>query len=638
VISAAKVILGTAGAVELTIAPNGGVKRSPVTVHIPGLPGIAQEAFGWGDRSVPAIGIVTEVSLFEPVRLREHTEYDFTVIINATEEQIANERESNPVFPFRADKLLHYLSFNSEDACSKLEDGRYRITGRLNFGEYAGKADLSLVERFRLEVLIEVVSCKLRYEKEYQRLLEELSEVHAQLILNMDGATEVALRTDFSRQATDQMQIFHLRRLFREAMLPQSLAAIISQPHYRYVAELKHDPVAFVTDPDLTEMAVDSSRCNWSHGGPLGHVFHGYTPEVLPSHSVEMTYDTDANRYVKTVLRSLHANLLRLSSRVPKHYVATHTALRRWIQELNEFLQYPLWATVGNSSATPNSMVLQQRQGYRDFLRNVLTFDFGLLLNTTVGECDPTSGDLHPAWQLYELWCYFQLRKVLESLCSSTGTPTLEHMLVDRNYKVDLKKGKDTGVRFDLVYDGKPVILVFYYNRTFRRIVGDAPQWSESYSAPFHPDFSLEITVGGTKHWIHFDAKYKFDLAQWKAAVDASEVDAAIDERPDRPRSYKTEDLEKVHCYRDALLGTRASFILYPGTAKTADLFIRHVQAAYRDNVPGPCVGAISLTPEADAGDPADLSEISKYLSRLIGTIVSASYYSEESGFPIPTS
>ncbi len=619
-IPSAKIALRT-GFSELTLSPNNGSRGGPV-FPIPGIAGTAVRDDQWKDGTPPLSIADSEIGLFEPIRLREQTEYDFTVTVAGTENSIAQSRKTNPVYPFKAAKLGGYLSFNGEDACTALPDGRYRLTGRLNFGGYAGKADLSLVSGFGIELLVDVVSTKIGYETEFQRLLEQLANIHAELILDMDGATEVALATDFDCAASDQMQVFHLRRLFQDSVLPQSIAQILSQPHFRYNAYQQNDPIAFVTDPDMLAITTNISACRWQGGGPLAHAFRGFTPELMPTHAVKKSYDTPENRFVKTTIRHLQSRVADLISRIPARYVATQTALTRWNHELEDFLQHPLWDDVADSQTAPNSMVLQQRHGYRDFLRDVLAFEFGLRLNTSLGEYDPTSGDLKPVHEMYELWCYFQLREMLDQVCRSEGTPSLGHNIVEKEYKVDLKKGKNSAVRYQLSHLATPVTINFYYNRTFSRVEEASKLWSESYSALFHPDFSLEIVSNGVPHWVHFDAKYKLDLAQWRATIDATVK---------HEHTYKTEDLQRMHSYRDALLGTRASFILYPGLAAEPEIFIRQIDAVYRKSFLGPSVGAFALTP-ATVGQ-TDISALIQCVAQIIDAIAAATGYSEEEGF-----
>ncbi len=52
-----------------------------------------------------------------------------------------------------------------------------------------------------------------------------------------------------------------------------------------------------------------------------------------------------------------------------------------------------------------------------------------------------------------------------------------------------------------------------------------------------------------------------------------------------------------MHAYRDALLGARGCYVLYPGEEEKPELFIRHGSLKYRENNVIPGVGAFPLKP-----------------------------------------
>jgi predicted component of viral defense system (DUF524 family) len=58
--------------------------------------------------------------------------------------------------------------------------------------------------------------------------------------------------------------------------------------------------------------------------------------------------------------------------------------------------------------------------------------------------------------------------------------------------------------------------------------------------------------------------------------------------------SWKDEDIDKMHCYREAIKGVSGSFILYPG--ERAVVYTAHNAAGIYEGV-----GALPLKPEAGA-------------------------------------
>lgn len=96
-----------------------------------------------------------------------------------------------------------------------------------------------------------------------------------------------------------------------------------------------------------------------------------------------------------------------------------------------------------------------------------------------------------------------------------------------------------------------------------------------SYSHTLRPD--IVIVKNGRK--LMFDAKYKGDRPGFYCEGDDGTI-----------QRWKEEDIDKMHAYRDAILGAKGSFILYPGTQ---DIFYPH--HAGDSCIDG--VGALSLRP-----------------------------------------
>lgn len=62
-------------------------------------------------------------------------------------------------------------------------------------------------------------------------------------------------------------------------------------------------------------------------------------------------------------------------------------------------------------------------------------------------------------------------------------------------------------------------------------------------------------------------------------------------------KAVKREDLDKMHTYRDAILGTNTVWVLYPDDHEQTPLFY---PAGVDSSLSG--VGAVALTPNVDAG------------------------------------
>jgi len=189
---------------------------------------------------------------------------------------------------------------------------------------------------------------------------------------------------------------------------------------------------------------------------------------------------------------------------------------------------------------------------------------------------------MKPVYNLYEIWCYFQLRKALCDITSEEGEPELSHQIKDMGYTVDLKRG----ARQYTLFKYKNLTLRFYYERQFRPPNAAEDYWHESYSTFFKPDFTIEILKDGeTPTCIHFDAKYRLNTEKWKKQFDDN-----------NNATYKYADIHVMHAYKDAILSAIGSYVLYPGEEK-ADVFVHDTAAKTRATAKIPSVGAFPLKP-----------------------------------------
>ncbi len=99
-------------------------------------------------------------------------------------------------------------------------------------------------------------------------------------------------------------------------------------------------------------------------------------------------------------------------------------------------------------------------------------------------------------------------------------------------------------------------------------------QTSESYSHSLRPDI---VIVKDGKEKLILDAKYK------GKGFYGVETEGVID-------SYKEEDLDKMHAYRDAIENVYGAFVLYPGN-KTVIYPWHEADSVFKG------IGALSLKP-----------------------------------------
>ncbi|OWT32651.1 hypothetical protein BGI41_06575 [Methanobrevibacter sp. 87.7] len=120
--------------------------------------------------------------------------------------------------------------------------------------------------------------------------------------------------------------------------------------------------------------------------------------------------------------------------------------------------------------------------------------------------------------------------------------------------------------------DGNIIPIEFMYNKLFTGGNG-------SYSVNLKPDYSIKFMIDDKYYFIHFDAKYKFNIDNFGNEV------------------YKDVDIYKMHTYKDAIKNTIGSYVLYPGDVKM--LFPKDSLGL---------VGAFPLNPSDDENEKLDLS------------------------------
>ena len=111
----------------------------------------------------------------------------------------------------------------------------------------------------------------------------------------------------------------------------------------------------------------------------------------------------------------------------------------------------------------------------------------------------------------------------------------------------------------------------------------------------FKPDYTLLVKIGENVNYIHFDAKYRSELeiADFYSKIDLSdkELDEEIEKRDsleEKETVFKDGDIYKMHTYKDSILKTEGSYVLYPGNV---------TKRFYESDLIIPSVGAFSLTP-----------------------------------------
>lgn len=554
-----------------------------------------------------------DADIFQKIQLRDNTEYEFAIILPITELEFLEGCETNKIFPFSNSGLKHIVKFNGPDSCGALEGGGYRVTGRLNFASSAGTAHLNIEieQSISLRIPVEVLTQKLDYYDEFQQLLHQISEYSASLLICFDNATETTFGVSNDQEISPMAELMAFRRLFHNGRLGNYVLEIINNPSSKTSSVIAKENAAFVTNPDWTTLAQSAIDYDFRIGGVLQDSFVGHTPLTLPERRVRTSHDTIDNRFVKTSLMLLRDRLEHLKERMPNKYQASNNAMNNWSEELNSILFQPFWQEIGTCEQFPSSMVMANRKGYREYLMFYLAFGLSLKLESE-STLLAAGGDIKPVFDLYEMWCYLMMHDLLCRLTDSTGDQELLFMNKDREFMRELVSNNQKPVKFTYSHNEKKVRLRLFFDRNFNRLDDRSTDWADSYSGVFNPDISISLEMNGIVHWLHFDAKYRINLEN---------------------DTFKRDDIHKMHTYRDAVLGTRGSYVLYPGSECNSDLYIRNPDKIYRDSVLMPSVGAFALKPTESGLQAEQMQCIQMHIKNCIHSLMDKDFqYNEEHG------
>lgn len=479
-------------------------------------------------------------------------------------------------------------------------------SGRLKPGRFVG----AVVVTVRNEELsgsgsttFEVRSRKLDYLSDFQWMLNRIASEATDLLLSHFAPATVSLRPDGEATATSLYSRFALlRSLLERDELESAIQLILNYPHseYQSITEDVHPSKGLRADRRLVQALT--------RPGPRREIRSGIAPRGLATlpERVEQTrhvetVDTVPNRFIKYALgrwRAIAADIGErlggLNDAASQRGIVDAAVL---VDHLDRLLGASLFRDVGELDQFPaGNQVLQRREGYRDLFRSF--FEVEAAATIEWGDTD----DVFPAGSkdvatLYEYWVYLELARIIHQM------PTF---VMDRSSLIEpsssgltlnLKQGKESVVRGHGTVNGRSIDLELFYNRTFARSKSETGAWTRQV----RPDCSLHITSSDTlgSHddvWLHFDAKYRVH--------DVYEVfgEDADDDGPSVSGSYAlTDDLLKMHTYRDAIKRTAGSYVLYPGQLPDAS---KSRFQRYHEILPG--IGAFALRPTATGSTSPD--------------------------------
>lgn len=262
-----------------------------------------------------------------------------------------------------------------------------------------------------------------------------------------------------------------------------------------------------------------------------------HAPQKVWQWLPEETFDTPENRFVLHFLRQVLTAIETLPSQGWWPYVRDLTearALHELATLLRQAVSHPMFDEVGELHTVPfHSQVLMRREGYRNLM---LLWQQFHTARAPLFDRWQQAIDLRAIYQLYELWVFFELVREIEAI-----SPLEKLSLVGSD-----ENGVDHGAKA-IFCDGS----ILLYNQKFR------PRTAHlSYSMELRPDY---VWIGQGRQVV-LDAKFSMQISEYELEGDIDGESQVV--RNEHPLP---ENLYKMHTYRDALAGTQAAVIIYPG-------------------------------------------------------------------------
>lgn len=495
------------------------------------------------------------------------------------------------------------------------DDEIYKIAGTLNFRSYVGKSFLDVRKDNinSIKIPIEIRSKKIDYFNQYSAMIADLSQHALSLIFEINSPLYQEFELDLRQKETYYEDFMFLEYLFRQDNLPSIFEYLSKNLHSQLKNHTETVPLSFASNINQNTLKSIVSKPNNLFKSDadfeIVHKLNGYIPHEIEQTKHEDVIDIPENRFFKYFLELIHDFVEKLLETSTEGYIKDK--LLSFRDEIGYYLSAKFFNHISTMEYVPfNSQILQKKEGYREIFQYFLMLEFSFRLSWDEIN-DQFKGFEKKLSELYEYWCYFKLLKVLNEL--SVNKINFEEIfeINKGNWLIRIKRGERSRKKFKLFLHDHEIDIELFYNLRF----SESSKY-RSYSLAFRPDYTLLVKIGEFRNYIHFDAKYRSELeiANFYSIVKSGkELDKEIDERDsleEKDHVFKEGDIYKMHTYKDSILKTEGSYVLYPGN-KTKQFF--------ESDTIIPSVGAFSLTPGNKGEDEDDLQ---KFIREVLRTLL----------------
>ena len=528
-----------------------------------------------------------------------------------TDELDPGRHPSRPLVRLREAARYRYR-VDSSDRVTRMEprelldaDDVSLSTGRLNTGEFVGEVELDVEFEVggHTTCRVDILPIKIGDETSFHAMLSDLAALSVEAL--HQGFAPAAGR--LSQGAGGSPRLLYQRFAVLHALLTTSelnwaFAHVLSDPHCTWVAQPEpRRPGTAVRGSSQLARTLMRPGPRVAALSPLSSL-----PARLIVDRTEDSVDTAPNRYVRFVLEQWRA--LALSAGEAADTLSGSSARRgkrqaaEIVDKVDDLLSQSLFRQVGRLTAVPHgNTVLQSREGYRQVSAAAAVVESTLGLDL---EVEPFLVSRRSIALLYEHWTFVRLAQAVAAACCDTR-PLDIFEAGDAGMSLVLRSGRRKQLSYEAEVEGVRLLVSLTYNETF-----GAGKNGPSWTRPMRPDATVmvqpvRLRAAEERHYLHFDAKYRLDLAR-TLAEDPDESDKPVG-------GSKREDLLKMHAYRDAIRGSAAAYVMYPGSGAVTEF-------AWAPGELLPGLGAVPLRPDHADADTAKLTALVQRLLRNVAS------------------
>ena len=560
-----------------------------------------------------------------------HIEKNLILYIDAKKETDIEIDENNqytnePQYQIKEGCFYDY-EFSNKDyrlTCNDQENiiqkrARNEHIGRISPNIFVGTLSLEIFNtnepNKKWEQKLEVQSTKTSYRKDYQYMLNSITEKCTDLILQANSPVSHSFETDFDADNKTLYQRFvFVKSIINSEEFEDAIHRIISSPTTKWTEEAEETDVRKIKrfrNNEIKQLINSNNRTKLSSNHPLYSSKLKSVATKISSYKKIESVDTSENRFVKHALETFSKFCMAIGNH-PNAGQRLKYEANVVTEKLENHLQHSLFKEISRPTTLKlNSPTLQKKEGYREILKVWLKFDLAAKLIWDGGE-DVYSGGKKDIATLYEYWLFFKLLDVLKSIFE-IEPKELEKLIVSNsnNLNLQLKQGKITFLKGTFTKEHRDLNIRFNYNRSF--VGNDNISKSGSWTTTLRPDYTLSIWPTNLNEkdaeekeqivHIHFDAKYKIANINQIIESNQDEEDLNNEKKANLKGIYKNADLLKMHAYKDAIRRTSGAYVLYPGDTNKR-------LKGFHEVLPG--LGAFPIKPSENSNETIHLENFLK--------------------------